>query len=198
MAKIEDHLPWRPDLEFVEEGWLESAAQEYADHVIEKTLAKPAERDELIVALVRAGLYFLFGLAGNEAMCRNKKTTKKLRQEGDKEFADLLKVNPRNRPPVFSNRGLIWVMADAWEYFGRKPRKPAWDPRTEKDTDPDFRQICGGWIRRIKEYLLAERQVSLAAILQQEEPPMPPIAPPGRKTYRDTLDAWANAKSNAT
>ncbi|MCZ6859586.1 MAG: hypothetical protein O7I42_04805 [Alphaproteobacteria bacterium] len=164
MGKIEDHLPWREEIDLLDTGFikgetltspgrLDDAAGKYADDVIENGNVTPGQRDELITALRRAGLFYYFGDAVTLGIASNKETAKTWRRAGHKIAADLLKPRPKHRPKQYFDQGLIWVMADAWEYFGHEAKSPAYHPgtrtRQQGDYPNEFVQFCEGWIRVI-------------------------------------------------
>ncbi len=87
VGKIEDHLPWREELDLLDTRFikgktltfpdrLEDAAGDYADELIDKDNIAPGQRDELITALKRAALFYNFGELANSEIPNNKKRAK--------------------------------------------------------------------------------------------------------------------------
>ena len=159
MGKIEDHLPWCEEIDLLDTGFikgetltfpgrLDDTGGKYADDVIEKGNITPDQRDELITALKRAALFYFFGESANRKIANNKETAKTWRRAGHGVAADLLKLRPKHRPKQYFDQGLIWVMADAWEYFGHEAKPPAHHP-VHGDYASEFSRFCEGWIKNI-------------------------------------------------
>ena len=159
LGKIEDHLPWREEIDLLDTGFikgetltfpgrLDDAAGKYADDVIENGNVTPGQRDELITALRRAALFYYFGDAVTLGIASNKETAKSWRRAGHKIAANLLKPRPKHRPPQYFDQGLIWVMADTWEYFGHEAKSPASHP-DHVNYSNEFSRFCAGWIEKI-------------------------------------------------
>ena len=149
MVEIEGQLPSRPELDLIETAPLERAAEKYADQRIAVGKLQSDRRADLIVALVRAGAYYLLGCEMSDAIKDNKARAKAWHRAGNQEIAGLLKVPSRGRPVRRGEQALIYIMTHAWKYFGLNPGT-AYGRGTGHEESP-FQQICNGWIQAIED-----------------------------------------------
>jgi hypothetical protein len=181
MAEIDSRLPWRDEFEFCSTDSLELAAQEFARKSVANGLVRQDKQNDLVVALVRSGLYYRLGLTVNKAITSNKASSEAWRRSGDNAAADLLKLPARSRPKIYAFQGLIWVMADAWEFFGLEPKPPAYDPSKRADRDSQFSRVCKDWIQ-----ILREIDSPLDGLLRKPVRRALPL--PTRSVFRRVLD----------
>ena len=149
MVEIEGQLPSRTELDLIETAPLERAAEKYADQRIAVGKLQSDRRADLIVALVRAGAYYLLGCEMSDAIKDNKARAKVWHRAGNQEIAGMLKVPSRGRPVRLGEQALIYIMTHAWKYFGLNPGT-AYGRGTGHEESP-FQQICNGWIKAIED-----------------------------------------------
>lgn len=182
MGEIKDHLPWRDGLDLFESESLDAAAVDYADQIIKKGVFKPNCRQDLIAALRRAGLWYLFGRNARAGIASNRERAKAWREAGYEDAARLLKLRSRGQPPRYGEQALIWVMTDAWEYFGLNPGTAY--GRGVGNKESPFQRTCKGWIQAIEKIPRYRDQPQAFDHLPGKKPK--PAPPPSRRVYRDT------------
>ncbi len=192
MGEIKDHLPWRDGLDLFESESLDAAAVDYADQIIKKGVLRANYRQDLIAALRRAGLWYLFGRYVGPGIASNKERAKAWREAGYEEAARLLKLRSRGQPPRYGEQALIWVMTDAWEYFGLNPGTAS--GRGMGDEQSPFQRTCKGWIQAIEKIPRYRDQPQAFDHLPGKNPKPPP--PPSRSVYRDTRKRRTKQKTD--
>ncbi len=85
MVEIEDQLPSRTELDLIETAPLERAAEKHADKKIAVGKLQSDRRADLIVALVRAGAYYLLGCDMSDAIKDNKARAKAWHRAGNQD-----------------------------------------------------------------------------------------------------------------
>jgi len=141
-------LPWSSVLELYERLLDSKIIDGYAGRVIDEFGFDSDSRVDLIAALRISALYYHFGASSNKKIATNRFLAQKWQREGHVEQAAHLRLPPPNRPKQYSDQGLIWVLADAWEQMGRKVGT-AFDWRINRDHQSPFARFCNGWIKQI-------------------------------------------------
>lgn len=186
MAEIESCLPQREEFEFYSTDSLECAADQFAGEIVADGIVSPDQHDNLAVALVRSGLYCLLGLAVNEEVLKNEAREKYWQRKGHGIKARTLMRPPGNRPKEYGFQGLIWVLANAWEFFGLKPKPPADDPCGNAERDSPFSKVCKEWYRRVVEIDTASTSPLDKVLISRSVRRRPPA--PKRSVFRRVLN----------
>lgn len=138
MNKIEDVLPWRNDLEIVNDNGFTHKATDYAGKLISDNEFSNNVKEELIKGLVRAAIFYEYGKMYSSSLKE---------QQIDPEFScikEIAKPNP-NRPKKYEDLGIIYTLAIVYKHFGGRVGT-SYNRIKKEEEDSPFMRFSKKWI----------------------------------------------------